>query len=38
MIIVGTLSGLSVGKLFVAGIIPGLLLGLGMMGIVYFIA
>ena len=38
MIIVGTLTGLSVGKLFVAGIIPGLLLGLGMMTIVYFLA
>ena len=38
MIIVGTLTGLSVGKLFVAGIIPGLLLGGGMMIIVYFLA
>ncbi|MGL4676970.1 MAG: TRAP transporter large permease [Brevinema sp.] len=38
MIIVGTLTGLSVGKLFIAGIVPGLLLGLGMMFIVYFIA
>ena len=38
MIIVGTLTGLSVGKLFVAGVIPGLLLGFGMMVIVYFIA
>ncbi len=31
MIIVGTLTGLSVGKMFLAGAIPGLLLGLGMM-------
>lgn len=38
MIIVGTLTGLSVGKLFVAGILPGLLLGVGMMVIVYIIA
>lgn len=38
MIIVGTLTGLSVGKLFVAGILPGILLGLGMLVIVYFIA
>lgn len=38
MIIVGTLTGISVGKLFIAGIIPGLLLGLGMMVIVYIIA
>lgn len=38
MIIVGTLTGLSVGKLFVAGVLPGILLGVGMMIIVYFIA
>lgn len=38
MIIVGTLTGMSVGKLFVAGIVPGILLGLGMMVIVYFLA
>ncbi len=38
MIIVGTLTGMSVGKLFVAGIIPGILLGAGMMVIVYFLA
>jgi len=30
MIIVGALSGLSVGKLFLAGAVPGLLMGLGM--------
>jgi tripartite ATP-independent transporter DctM subunit len=31
MIIVGTLTGLSVGKMFLAGAVPGLLLGVGMM-------
>ncbi|WP_333823038.1 TRAP transporter large permease [Pinisolibacter sp.] len=31
MIIVGTLTGLSVGKMFLAGALPGLLLGVGMM-------
>lgn len=38
MIIAATLSGLSVGKLFLAGAIPGLLLGLGLMLVVYFVA
>ncbi|NND05403.1 MAG: TRAP transporter large permease [Saprospiraceae bacterium] len=38
MIIAATLSGLSVGKLFLAGAIPGLLLGLGMMTVAYSIA
>ncbi len=38
MIIAATLSGLSVGKLFLAGAIPGLLLGLGLMGAVWFIS
>lgn len=38
MIILGTLTGLSVGKLFVAGILPGIMLGVGMMLIVYIIA
>jgi tripartite ATP-independent transporter DctM subunit len=38
MIIAATLSGISVGKLFLAGVIPGLLLGLGMMVTAYFIA
>jgi tripartite ATP-independent transporter DctM subunit len=31
MIIVGTLTGLSVGKMFIAGAVPGVLLGVGMM-------
>lgn len=34
MIIVGTLTGLSVGKMFLAGAVPGLLMGLGMMATV----
>jgi tripartite ATP-independent transporter DctM subunit len=38
MIIAATLSGISVGKLFLAGVIPGLLLGLGMMVTAYIIA
>ena len=31
MIIVGALSGISVGKMFLAGAVPGILMGLGMM-------
>lgn len=38
MIIVATLSGLSVGKLFLAGAIPGFLLGFGLMGVTYLIS
>ncbi|TPG59732.1 TRAP transporter large permease [Roseomonas nepalensis] len=38
MIIVGTLSGLSVGKMFLAGAIPGLLLGIAMMVTVYIVS
>jgi len=38
MIIAATLSGLSVGRLFLAGAIPGLLLGLGMMAVAYYIS
>jgi len=38
MIIAATLSGLSVGKLFLAGALPGLLLGLGLMLVAYFVA
>lgn len=38
MIIVGSLTGISVGKMFLAGAIPGLLLGLGMMLTTYFLA
>ncbi|GAB3646166.1 sialic acid TRAP transporter large permease SiaM [Echinicola sediminis] len=38
MIIAATLSGLSVGKLFLAGAIPGFLLGIGMMAVAYYIS
>ena len=38
MIIAATLTGLSVGKLFIAGVIPGLLLGLGLMLVTYLIS
>lgn len=38
MIIAATLSGLSVGRLFLAGAIPGFLLGFGLMLVAYFIA
>ncbi len=38
MIIAATLSGLSVGKLFLAGALPGLLLGVGLMIITYCIS
>ncbi len=38
MIIAATLTGLSVGKLFLAGAIPGFLLGLGLMLVAYIIS
>ncbi|SBS24742.1 Sialic acid TRAP transporter permease protein SiaT [Marinomonas spartinae] len=38
MIIVGSLSGISVGKMFLAGVVPGFLLGLAMMITAYIIA
>ncbi len=38
MIIAATLSGLSVGKLFLAGAVPGFLLGAGLMVVAYFIS
>ncbi len=38
MIIAGTLTGLSVSKLFLAGAIPGMLLGFGLMGVSYMIS
>lgn len=38
MIIAGTLTGLSVGKLFLAGALPGLLLGFSLMAVSYFIS
>ena len=38
MIIAGSLTGLSIGKLFLAGAIPGLLLAIGLMAVSYFIS
>lgn len=38
MIIAGTLTGISVGKLFVAGVIPGVLIGIFQMSVVYIIS
>ncbi len=38
MIIAGTITGLSVSRLFVAGAIPGLLLGVGLAGVSYYIS
>ena len=38
MIIAATLTGLSVGKLFLAGAIPGFLLGLSLLGYTYYIS
>lgn len=38
MIIVGTLTGLSVTRLFLAGAIPGVILGFTLMGITYYIS
>lgn len=38
MIIVGTLTGLSINKLFAASAVPGLLMGFGLMIVVYIIA
>ena len=38
MIIVGALTGVSVGRMFMAGAIPGILLGLGMMLVCYILA
>jgi len=38
MIIVGALSGISVGKMFLAGAVPGILMGLAMMVTCYIIA
>ena len=38
MIIVGALSGISVGQMFLAGAIPGILMGVGMMVVCYIIS
>jgi tripartite ATP-independent transporter DctM subunit len=38
MVIFGVLSGASVGRLFLGGFIPGILMGLGLMAVVFIIA
>ena len=38
MIIYGTITGLSIGELFVAGAIPGILIAIGLMVVNYFVA
>jgi tripartite ATP-independent transporter DctM subunit len=38
MIIYGVLSGTSIGQLFLAGVVPGVMLGVGLMGYCYFVA
>lgn len=38
MIIAGSVSGLSVGKLFLAGAVPGFLLGIGLLFVTWFIS
>lgn len=38
MIIVGALTGVSVGRMFMAGAIPGIMLGVGMMIVCYYLA
>jgi len=38
MIIAGSLTGLSIGKLFLAGAVPGLLLAFGLMGVSYYLS
>lgn len=38
MVVYGVISGTSIGALFLGGVIPGLIMGLAMMGLIYFIA
>ena len=38
MIIYGSMTGLSIGKLFLAGFIPGVIIGLSLMGLTYYYA
>jgi C4-dicarboxylate transporter DctM subunit len=38
MVIMGVTTGVSIGGLFAAGIVPGLLIGFSMMGLCYFLA
>ena len=38
MVLYGTIAGVSIGSLFLGGVVPGILMGLGLMGVVYFMA
>lgn len=38
MVIYGGLTNTSVGQLFIGGMLPGILIGLGMMGFIYYVA
>lgn len=38
MIMAATMCGLSVSKMFMAGLVPGILMGVGMIGVAYFIS
>ncbi len=38
MVLYGTIAGVSIGSLFLGGIVPGVVMGLGLMLVVYFIA
>lgn len=38
MVLLGAIGGVSIGKLFLGGAIPGILLGLAQMGVAYFIS
>jgi len=38
MIIYGSMTGLSVGRLFMAGLIPGILIGVSLMTLTYYYA
>ena len=38
MVVFGVITGVSVGRLFAAGMVPGLMMGFGLMGIVYVYA
>ena len=38
MVLYGTIAGVSIGQLFLGGIIPGMVMGLGLMLVVYFMA
>jgi TRAP-type C4-dicarboxylate transport system permease large subunit len=38
MVILGVTAGVSIGGLFLAGVLPGILIGFGLMGVAYFIS